>query len=301
MIDITFLGTSSMVPTKERNVQSIFVSYKNEGLLFDCGEGTQRQMNIAGINRNRVKRLLISHWHGDHVSGIIGLIQTIGNCNEQNQKTLHIYGPRGTKKHLNHLVQSVVFENKVNIVVKELDAKNPKKVFETEDFFVEAANLKHSTSCVGYRFVEKDKRKMNTSKLDKLGIKGPEVGKLQQGKAIKHKNQTVKPEDVSRMVKGKIIGFIPDTGLCTNCYKIAKDADLLVSEATYSSKLEEKARLYKHMTARDAGIVANKSNTSKLILTHLSQRYKTPEEVLEDARNVFPDSEVAFDFMKVKV
>ena len=300
-MEIVFLGTSSMVPTKDRNVQSIFLSYKNEGILIDCGEGTQRQMNIMGINRNRVTRVLISHWHGDHVSGLLGLIQTIGNANPDEPKTLNIYGPKGTRERLNHLMKSCVFENKIKIIAKEIDARKPKTFFETEDFYIQAANLRHGTPTIGFRFVEKDKRKMNAAKLEKLGIRGPMVGKLQQGKSVKAGKKTIKPDDVGRMVEGKVISFILDTGICMNCYALAKDSDLVISEATYASVLEDKAHNRKHLTARDAALIATKASAKKLILTHLSQRYKTPDEILDDARTVFPNSEVAFDFMKVKL
>ncbi|MHA1918005.1 MAG: ribonuclease Z [Candidatus Ranarchaeia archaeon] len=300
-MELIFLGTSSMVPTKDRNVQGIFLSYKNEGILIDCGEGTQRQMNIAGINRNRVTRVLISHWHGDHVSGLLGLMQTLGNSNPAEIKTLYLYGPRGTKERLNHLMKSIIFENKIKIVTKEIDAKKPTTFFETEDFEIQAANLIHGAPVIGFRFVEKQKRKMVEARLKKLGISGPNVGKLQQGNSIKIDGKTIKPGDVGKIVEGKTIAFILDTGLCANCYELAKDADVLVSEATFTSELEEKAHLYKHLTARDAALIATKANAEKLILTHLSQRYKTPEDILHDARDVFPNSEVAFDFMKVKL
>ncbi|RJQ17344.1 ribonuclease Z [Candidatus Woesearchaeota archaeon] len=299
MIEVCFLGTSSMVPTKERNVQGIFLSYQNEGILIDCGEGTQRQMNILGINRNRITRILISHWHGDHVSGLIGLIQTLGNNPEQ--KTLYLYGPKGTKTKMKHLLQSCSFENKVDLQIKELPYQKLKTFFETENFALQCAPLKHSIPCLGYSFIEKDRRTMLPQKLKALGVTGHLIGQLQKGKSVAVKGKTVTPDDVSTMTKGKKIAFVFDTLLCNNCYELAKDADVFISESTYSSSLEEKATQYKHMTSQQAGIIANKANVKKLILTHLSQRYKTNEEVLEDARAVFPNVEVAFDFMKIKL
>lgn len=301
MIEIVFLGTSCMVPTKERNVQGIFLSYHKEGLLIDCGEGTQRQMEIAGINRNRVTRVLISHWHGDHVSGLVGLIQTLGNWSKEEPKTLYLYGPKGTKAHLAHLLKSCVFENKLSLVVQELDAKKPKVFLETDDFVVLAANLQHTVPCLGFRFAEKDKRKMNKKKLAKFGIRGPLVGRLQAGFSIRVKSETITPDQVSSMVAGKIVSFVLDTGLCRNATELAREADLLVSEATLGSALESRAAKFKHLTARQAGQIANKAEAKQLILTHISPRYKTSSEVLEDVTKVYPNAKVAYDFMKVKL
>src|SRR3989338_4648256 len=154
-MEITFLGTSCMVPTKDRNVAGVFLKYKEEGILFDCGEGTQRQMNICGINRNDVTRICVSHWHGDHVSGIIGLIQTVGNSADE--KVLHIYGPMGTKMRMEHLMLSRIFENKVDIRITELSPKGVERFFENEEIAIECAPMKHSVACNAYSFIVKDK------------------------------------------------------------------------------------------------------------------------------------------------
>ena len=121
-MEITFLGTSCMVPTKERNVSGIFLRFKSEGILFDCGEGTQRQMNIAGLKRTTVNKILISHWHGDHVSGIIGLIQTLGNDLAnlgQEAPVIKVFGPKETKTRIDHMMQTCIFDSKVDLVVEE--------------------------------------------------------------------------------------------------------------------------------------------------------------------------------------
>lgn len=302
MLEMTFLGTSCMVPTKERNVQSIFVSCNNEGILIDCGEGTQRQMNIAEIRRNRVTRILISHWHGDHVSGIIGLIQTLGNI--EGYTELNIYGPTGTKEKMNHLLQTCYFDLRIKINIFELNPKKDKveKFFENQDLSIEAAMLDHGIPCLGYSVIEKPVRKMLKDKMKKFGFStGAIVGKLQRGETVMVKGKTITPEEVSRLTEPKKITFILDTRICNGAIALAKDSDILVSEAVYASRLEEKADEYNHMTAKQAALMAHNANAKKLILTHISQRYKTPEEVLEDARNIFENSEVAFDFMKVKL
>jgi len=298
--EITFLGTSSMVPTKDRNVQGIYLEYKGEGILVDCGEGTQRQMNIAGINRLKVKKVLISHWHGDHVSGLIGLIQTMGNTDEPG--TLLVYGPKGTREHMNHLLQSCVFDLRLNIEVNELNIKQKNVVFENDDYMLEAASLDHTTPCLGYTFIEKDTRKINLDKASKFGLKeGPLLGKLQKGESVKVNSKLVHPDDVSSIKKGKKVAFILDTTLTNTCYDLAENADVLVCEATFESSKEEKALQFKHMTTEQVGLIANNSNVKKLILTHFSQRYKTLHDLDEEIKNLFQNTILAYDFMKVKL
>ncbi len=299
-MEITFLGTSSMVPTKDRNPQAIFLKYREDGILLDCGEGTQRQMNVAGIKRTAVTKILISHWHGDHISGLVGFIQTLGNS-EQGAH-LKIYGPKGSKVYFGNLMKSCIFENQVDIELIELDPKHGelKTFIDNEHYSISCAWLDHSAPCLGYRFVEKDRRKVDMSKAKKFGLgPGPVVGKLSRGETAKFKGKEIKPDDVSYIVKGKVIAFILDTGVCDNCFRIADDADLLISECVYASDLKEKARDYRHLCADDATLIATKANVKKLILTHFSQRYKTADPIIEDAKQRFPDVEGAFDFMKV--
>ena len=310
-MDIIFLGTSCMVPTKERNVSGIYLSYKSKGILIDCGEGTQRQMNIAGINRNKVDIILISHWHGDHVSGLIGLIQTLGNQTFQGapgeyieKKTIHIYGPKETEQRIENLLRTCIFENKLKMEVHEIIPKGyePITILETEDFIVQTANLDHGIPCLGYSFIEKDTRKIDMKKVSEHGLReGPLVGKLQNGETVTHDGKQIKPEMVSEIKKGKKISFILDTSPCQGAQRLAENSDVLVCEASYASKLDEKAENNKHLTAKQAALIANNSNTERLILTHISQRYKTPEEVLEDAKDIFDNVEVAYDLMKIKL
>ncbi|NQU98316.1 ribonuclease Z [Candidatus Woesearchaeota archaeon] len=299
-MQLTFLGTSCMVPTKERNVQGIYMSYKAEGILIDCGEGTQRQMNLAGINRNKVNTILVTHWHGDHVGGIIGLLQTISD--KDNPPKIEIYGPKGTKKRVRHLLDSVVFDgSNLNLNIFELNPKKVETFKEKDDFYLQCAPMEHSTPCVAYSFVEKDKRKINIAKAKKLGLKeGPSLGKLQNEKSVVVNGKKIFPDDISTIKKGRKLTFIFDTIPTENCYEIAENADLLVTEAVYLPKLRENADKYKHLTTQDAGLIANKANVKKLIVTHFSQRYKSGNEIEEDIKTYFANSETAYDFKKVK-
>jgi ribonuclease Z len=296
-MEIVFLGTSCMVPTKERNHSAVFLSYKAEGILVDCGEGTQRQLKIAGIKPTKVTKILISHWHGDHVLGLPGLIQTLG-ASEYN-RTLEIYGPKGTKQHMKSMFDAFVFDRPFGIKVFEISSG---KVCETKDFSIGCLPLKHGIATLGFTFLEKDRRRINVKAVKKLGIpEGPLLGKLQDGETITFKGKKITPEKTTNIVEGKKVAFISDTLPCTNCEKLAEDADLLICEAAYSSKLEDKAMQYKHMTAKEAALIASRGCVKDLILTHFSARYKDTQEIQEDAQNIFQNVKCANDFMKVKL
>lgn len=300
-MEMTFLGTSSMVPTKERNASSIFLKFETEGILFDCGEGTQRQMNIAGINRNDVTLIFISHWHGDHVGGLVGLIQTLSSGSEE--KTIKLFGPLGTKEHFEHLLKMCVFDNKVKITVNELDPKINEELIaiEKKTFKVTCVLLDHSTTCIGYSFYVKDKLRIDTKKLREKNVEeGPHLQDLVDGKSIVYKNKKINSEDVTYIVKGKKISFIWDTGECEGCDILANNSDILISEATHLDEISEKAKKYKHLTSLQAAQIASRNDVKKLYLTHFSQRYKSIEEIESEARMIFPETICAYDFLKIK-
>jgi len=286
-----------MVPTKERNHSSVLIRYQNHGILIDAGEGTQRQMKIANIPLTRITKILISHWHGDHVFGLPGIISSLGAS--EYTKTLEIYGPKGTKKYFDAMFNAFVFDKRIDVKITEI--KN-EKFFENEEFILEATELDHGIPTLGYAFIEKDKRRIDIKKIKKFGIpEGPLLGKLQDGKTIEFKGKKVTPEETTYVVEGKKISLIADTAPCANCCNLAKDSDLLICEATFSSKFEEKSEEYGHMTAKQAALIANKANVKQLFLNHLSARYKTPDEIIEEAKTYFHNSKVAEDFMKVKI
>ncbi len=286
-----------MVPTKERNQSALFMSYETHGILVDCGEGTQRQLKHANISLTRINKILITHWHSDHVLGLPGLIQSLAAS--EYGKTLEIYGPKNTKKQFEHLFQAFVFDRQIDLKITEIDEG---MFFENKEFGLHAYPLKHGIETFGYVFQEKDKRRIILSKVKTKGIpEGPLLGKLQEGKNITYKGKKVLAKDVTRVIKGKKIGIISDTLPCNNCNKIAKDADLLVCESTYSSKLKEKSEKYNHMTAKDAALIANNAGAKKLVLTHFSARYKSVLELSDDAEDYFPNAVCAFDLMKIKV
>lgn len=297
---LTFLGTSAQVPTKDRNVAGVFLKYKTQGILFDCGEGTQRQMNIAGINRLDVTKILLSHWHGDHSIGIIGLLQTIGST--EKPVKVEIFGPKETKKRMEHLFNAFIFDNKVELIIKDLNPKAKTKFYETDEYYLECAPLSHKTPCIGFTFVEKDRQNINKAAMKKYEIpEGPHMKKLKQGKTITINGKKIEPKQIIKITKGRKIAYIADTRPCKACYDLAQDADILIAESTYISNLKDKAEKYKHLTAQEAAQIASTANAKKLYLTHFSQRYKSTQEIEEDARVIFDQSFCARDFLKIKL
>jgi len=299
-MELTFLGTSCMVPTKERNVSGVYLSYKGEGILLDCGEGTQRQMNIAGINRNSVRKVLISHWHADHMAGLLGLLQTMGNMDDAG--TVDIFGPKDTTMRMEHLLKCSAFDLRIRLNIHELTPKGVEVAVNENEYTILVAPMSHSTPCVGFAFIEKDRRRVDMKYLKSLGVpEGPHLQTLQLGKSITHKGKHVDVEKATQLVKGKKIAWIPDTRPCQAIVDLGQDADLMIIEATYASSLPHKAEQYSHMTAKESALLGNQANVKKLVLTHFSQRYDTTQEIEEDARTYFSDAVCAHDFMKIKL
>lgn len=290
-----------MVPTKERNHSGILLKYKGENLLFDCGEGIQRQFRIADEKITKITRIFLSHWHGDHVLGIPGLLQSLNSSKYEHEEIkLKIYGPKGTKEKIETLSKLFEGEQRIELNVEEITKEG--KIMGTDEFEMYAYALDHTLPCFGFQWKEKSRRRINVTAAKKLGLKeGPELGKLQQGKTITLNGKKIKPEEATYLVEGKTIGYIPDTAACAACMKIAEDCNILICESTYHSDEEEKAELYKHMTARQAATIASQANVEKLILTHFSQRYKSVEELEKEAKDIFLNTVAAYDFMKVEV
>jgi len=296
-VEIVFLGTGSAVPTIRRNHPSIFLRYKDESILFDCGEGTQRQIRKAKLNPCKLTRLFITHWHGDHVLGIPGLLQTLA-LNNYNRE-LEIYGPKGTKLYFHKIMDLFVHVGKIKINVNEISSGT---IFENGDFKVEAEEMFHGTSCLAYSFIEKNKLRINKNKLAKLKIPySPLIQKLKEGKDITVNRKKIKSKDVTYLQKGRKVTIVLDTKENKNINKIAKDSDVLISECTYFDD-EDLAKEYKHMTLKQVINIAKKSKIGKLILLHISQKYESNEKDFEkEARKSFKNSFLAEDLMKIEV
>ncbi|MEA3329795.1 MAG: ribonuclease Z [Nanoarchaeota archaeon] len=295
MIKVTFLGTGSAVPTARKNHPAILLNYKSENILFDCGEGTQRQFRKANISPSKLTRIFISHWHGDHVLGIPGLLYTL-NLNDY-KKELKIYGPKGTKKFMREIMKTYANVNKLNLKIYEVTKK---VVVDENDFKILAEKMSHGTKCLAYSFIEKDKLRIDKKKLAKLKIgKSPKFAQLVKGKNIVIDGKKINAKSLTYLQKGKKISIILDTRENKNINNLVKNSDLLVCESTFFDETEL-AKEYGHLTVGQTAKIAKKAKVEKLVLTHLSQRYENKEkEFLKVAQKIFKNSVLAKDLMIV--
>ncbi|MEK6910953.1 MAG: ribonuclease Z [Nanoarchaeota archaeon] len=299
-IKVTFLGTGSAVPSPTRNHTAILAQLLNESILIDCGEGTQIQFRKAAISPHKLTKLLITHWHGDHILGIPGLFQTLALSDYS--KTLEIYGPKGSKDFMNS-INILLGHHKIAYKLHEV---NPGKIFENENYFIEASAMSHGTPSLAYSIVLKDKLRLDKNKLKKLKIpNSPIMRELLKGKNIKIENKTIKSKQVTYKEKGKKLTIILDTLFNKNAISIAKDSDLLIAESSFLESSEKGAKLandYKHLTAKQSATIAKQSKSKKLILTHISERHSNDSQPLkEEAKKVFKNTEIAHDLEVITI
>ena len=299
-LSIIFLGTGGSWPTVKRNVTSIAVKRGSEIILFDCGEGTQRQFQKSKLSYMQISQIFITHFHGDHFLGLPGLIQTM-QLNDRD-KPLHIYGPRGMKNLASQLFSLGYFRPSYNVVVHEV---NDGDVLDFSDYVIRVLEVRHNVPAFAYGLEEKDRPgKFNKPKALGLGIpEGPLFSKLQRGQSITLKDGTKITSDMilgpSR--KGRKIVFSGDTKPYEKMIEFSKNADVLIHEATFDSELEDIAKEYGHTTARQAAEIAKKAHVARLFLTHISPRYLNNQGLEDDARKVFKNSFVPNDFHEVEV
>jgi ribonuclease Z len=298
---VIFLGTAGSVPTPARGLPAVLIKRQNEQLMFDCGEGVQRQMIKAKAGFHKKMKIFISHMHGDHVLGLPGLLQTMALMDRQ--KKLKIYGPEGMKQFLDCVRETLQFGLTFPVEIHEVyDAG---VICEEKDYTVEAAWSNHVVSGLAYAFVEKPRPgKFYPEKARALGVPEGELwSRLQQGDKIKLQNgRVISPEEVMGSPrKGRKIVYTGDTRPFKGFAKFAAGADLVIHEATFDDTLSEKAEVDGHSTPGQAAQQAKKAKAKKLVLTHISARYADAGLLLEQAQKVFRNTLVAEDFMELEL
>ncbi len=304
--ELVVLGTASQAPTRYRNHNGYLLRWDAEAILFDPGEGTQRQLLLAGVPAPTITRICITHFHGDHCLGLPGVLQRLSL--DQVRHPVAAYYPAAGQMFFERLRACALYEDVVDLrpepVTKAGDVMGP------EPFTLTARYLDHRTETLGWRLVEPDGRRLVPERLAAFGVSGPDVGRLQRdgrlvpchpGDAAGPGAPTVTLEEVSEPRPGQRFAFVMDTRLCDAAFELAEGVDLLVCESTFLARHERLAADYGHLTAAQAARIAAESGARHLVLTHFSQRYTDPAEFAAEAADIFPNVTVAADFDRVAV
>jgi ribonuclease Z len=293
MRELVVLGTASQVPTRTRNHNGYLLRWDDEAILFDPGEGTQRQMTLAGVAVSPLTRICVTHFHGDHSLGLPGVIQRISLDRVPHPVTVH-FPPSGDEFY-QRLRYATSFWDNADIRPEPVGAGWS---VESRAGRLTALPLRHSVEAYGYRLVEPDRRRMLPERLAAHGISGPAVGELQRTGRL----NGVPLDEVSVIRPGQRFAFVMDTGLCDNVFALAEGVDLLVIESTFLAEDRDLAALVGHLTAGQAAAAARQSGVRTLVLTHFSQRYPDADRFLDEARAEFDGTiVVAEDLMRIPV
>lgn len=304
MLQITFLGTVSGIPSKDRNHSAIIFEHytdTKETLLFDCGEGTQKQIMSSGISFMDIDNIFISHWHADHFAGLIPLIQTMNM--EKRKKELKIFGPEA-ERFVADIIDLGYFGLRfpVEAINVPFEGSEITKIFETDEFEILSIPMLHTVPSAAYCFKEKDRWNIDLNKLKELGLKrGHWLKKLKKQGEAEYRGKKIKIEDVANSKEGIKIVYTGDTKPNDNTVKISKGADILIHDGTFLELDESKGKY--HADVGEAAKIAKKSNVKQLILTHISRRYNSDDikKMEEKAKKIFPNTLVAHDMMKVEL
>jgi ribonuclease Z len=298
MLEIVFLGTGSGIPDKMRNHSSIWLQFGEECMLWDCGEGTQRQMMEAKKSFMKVDRIFISHWHADHWAGLIGLMQTMNL--ERRKKPLYIYGPEA-ERFISDILDLDYWgpHFEIKAVNVPFEGDEPKVIYHNKGFDILSIPVKHSVPSVAYAFKEHDYWNVDIKRAENLyGLKqSPAIGKLKEKGQVKYKGKTINLKDVGILNAGIRVIYSGDTKYCKNLITISKGADVLIHDATFSD--DQKTRM--HSGVSDAAEIARRAKVRKLVLTHFSRRYRNTTELEKTAKKIFKNTVAARDFMKIEL
>lgn len=291
--DIIILGCSSQQPTRMRNHGAYLVRWNDEGLLFDPGEGTQRQFIFANVAPTVVTRIFVSHFHGDHCLGLGSILMRLNL--DKVTHPIHCYYPASGKRFFDRLRYGTIYHETINVI--EHPVSQPGLVHDDGRFRIEAAELDHGIENLAWRITEPDTRKFDRAKLLAFGVKGPLVKELEQNGSLTVDGKTVRLDDVSHIRTGDSIAVVIDTRYCQNAIDIAKNAQVLLCESTYLEEHLDLARKHYHLTARQAATIAQQAGVYQLILTHFSARYQNLRPFEEEAKAIFANTYVADDLL----
>lgn len=293
--EITILGSGSIVPSPQRGHSSIYVRHNGDTLLWDCGEGTQKQIQKAGLSFMKIDRIFITHWHADHFAGLIGLIETLNL--EGRERKLEIYGPQANRfiSILSDLSwYDFGFDIEANDVNFEEDIETT--LIDADNYTISSIPTVHSVPSVAYCLKEKDRWNINEDKAANKNLyPGPEMGELKKKGRIEKDGKIIELSEVADLNKGRKVVYTGDTRPSDNVERLSKNADMLIHDATFLESEGES----NHSTVKEAAQLANRANVKKLVLMHYSRRYDNPEILVEEALEHHDNVELAKDLNTV--
>ncbi len=285
------LGTASQVPGRTRNQNGYMLRFDREGFLFDPGEGTQRQMIMAGVSVSEITKVFITHFHGDHCLGLAGIIQRISLDRVPHE--IEVYYPASGQVYYERLRDSCQYYHAARL--RQCPVFEDGTVFTDGRMVITARKLEHTVDTFGYRIVEQDTYTLDPERLQEAGIRATDVGVLKSRGKITRGGETLRIESFGVLRRGQRFAFVMDTGVCDAAVELARDTDLCVMEATFLSEMEQTAREYAHLTAAQAARIARDAGVKRLVLTHYSQRYGSTEDFIREASAFHKDVIVALD------
>lgn len=294
--EVIILGSSAQQPTRNRNHGAYLIRWNEEGLLFDPGEGTQRQFIFANVAPTCVNRIFVSHFHGDHCLGLGSMLMRLNL--DKVTHPIHCYYPKSYQKNFDYLRYGCVYHQVIEII--EHPVEKDMIVEENDKFIIEAKFLNHSIDTIAWRVQEKDRVKFEKEKLKKNKVFGSNVKKLESEKSITVDGSLVYLKDVSYIKKGDAIAVILDSEYNPKIAQIAKDAKVVICEATFLQEHKHLAKKYLHMTAKEAALIAKQANAQMLILTHFSARYTDLSLFEKEAKEIFENTYIAQDLKRFK-
>lgn len=289
--ELVVLGTSSQVPTRYRNHNGYLLRWDAEGLLFDPGEGTQRQMIYAEVTATAITRILITHFHGDHCLGLAGLSQRISL--DRVPHPVHVYFPASGRVYFDRLRRASIYHEAAELVPHPIADEGV--IHEDERITITARRLDHAVETFGYRLQERDTITMLPEKLEAAGIQGRAIGELQKSGRVVIDGVEHRSEDFSVPKRGQSVAFVMDTRMCPAAIELARGVDFLICESTYLASEAREARDNGHLTATQAATIAKEAGARRLVLTHFSQRYQSTAPFVEEAKAIHPDVVAARD------
>lgn len=294
------LGTSSALPTRTRNHNGYLLRWGAQGILFDCGEGTQRQMTYAGVSSRQIDVICLTHLHGDHCLGLPGVLQRISLDSPGRAITL-VYPEEG-QDYVDRLRTSSIFYDQAEVTLLPVAASDdPREVLRTPDFVLSAASLEHRVPTLGYRVEDLPQISFDAEALAARGIAGPTVGQLRREGKITVDGVTTRLEEVTRDRPIQSFAFIMDTVPCNSAERLAEGANLMVMEATYTHSESHLAHDHGHSTAVDAAHTAAAAGVELLALSHFSTRYSSTDQHLAEARGIHTNTVALADLDTVPI